>query len=198
MIQSYLTGEEYGYDQISVGSDEFNETLKTLDTNSIHKIPTIREREMRLFNKMNNYEDNRKKLAPFDVCDPNLFSLGGVQRKNLRDNMKENIERYYYGTGDSENIQLKYAKKRTCDHYPQIITDEPMKREPMINPNDMEYLQEEMDELERKNNILVLFIFFLVVIVLVQYSKSNNDPMKVLILPESVTKTTKEAEKTDQ
>ena len=43
--------------------------------------------------------------------------------------------------------------------------------------------EEEMEKMEQKNDMLVLFIFLLVIIVLVQYAKTANDPMKVLVVP---------------
>jgi hypothetical protein len=44
-----------------------------------------------------------------------------------------------------------------------------------------------MEDLEKKNNMLVLFIFFLVIVVLVQYAKVNNDskPMQLMFIPQS-------------
>ena len=43
-------------------------------------------------------------------------------------------------------------------------------------------MQEELEELERKNNMLTFFIFFLVIMIIVQYAKAYNDPMSISVM----------------
>lgn len=205
MVHSYLDNVEYGYDQINVGSSDYTHILRTLDANSINKISTIREREMRLFNKLNTYQPlqtpSKEKLAPFNPCKPDLYNLGGDQRVKLRHNVKEDVEKYYYGTGNNFKDQLPYPHNdnQCTRNYPWSVYTNPTP--PCKSPkqsksyqliksegfhssmDDMEYLQEEMDKMEQKNNMLTIFIFFLVIIVIVQYAKTANDHMQVLVVP---------------
>jgi hypothetical protein len=206
LVHSYLDDADYGYDQINVGSSDFNRILDTLDANHINNISTIREREIRMFNKLNAYQplqtSSKTKLAPFDSANPNLFSLGGEQRIQLRNNVKADVENYYYGTGNEFKDQLSYPKPPgQCNMaYPSMLYTKQTPSEKKANKktegfqrtpkrvhfkedDDVEQLQDEIDKMEQKNNMLLLFIFFLVVIVLVQYAKHNNDPLKIVLVP---------------
>lgn len=205
MVHSYLDNVEYGYDQINVGSSEFNHVLNTLDTNNIHNIDTVREREIRMFNKLNEYQPLQttpiKKLTSYNYCRPDLFSLGGEQHVQLRHNIKENDEDYHYGSGNNFKDQINYYTHSNKQEKLGYTQDLYQKQTPRINSNrcnsnkkiqiesfydnqdDIVFLQEELDKIEQKNNILVIFIFFLVIIVLVQYVKMNNDPIQVLLVP---------------
>ena len=51
----------------------------------------------------------------------------------------------------------------------------------------MEYLQKDMEELEKKNNVLIMFVFFLAIIVIIQYAKITNDskPVQLMLIPQS-------------
>ena len=165
MNNSYLTGTEYGYDQISINSDEYYHTLKTLDTNSINKIPTIREREMRVFHKMNIPDNNI-------VCDrkPDLFSPNGVKCKEKRDNIRKNIEEYYHDTNNGRIARnMLQTQSRPCtNNYPHMVHTDKFMQESMSNKSDMEYLINEMSELEKKNNMFLMFIYFLILVIIIR------------------------------
>jgi hypothetical protein len=197
MINSYLDNAEYGYDQINIGSSDINQILNTLDTNSIHDIDTIREREVRMFNKLNDYQPLQSN--PYNDYQPNLYGEAGSERVRSRRNVKEDIEKYYYGTGSVLKDQLKYPSEtnQTTIDYPMLYR----KQTPSLSQlkamqlkekktesfqgeiSDMEYLQDELYKMEQKNNMFVIFIFFLVIVVLVQYAKGSNDPMRILVVP---------------
>jgi hypothetical protein len=151
MVNSYLDIADYGYDQINIGSSDINQILNTLDTNSIHDIDTIREREVRMFSKLNAYQPLQS--IPNDKYKPNLYGEAGSERVKLRRNVKA--------------IQLK--EKKTESFQGEM--------------SDIEYLQDELYKMEQKNNMFVIFIFFLVIVVLVQYAKGSNDPMRILVVP---------------
>lgn len=121
MVSSYINNADYGYDQVNVGSDEFNDILRTLDTNNIDNIGTIREREVRMFNKLNSYKPSG--FAPYNYCSPNLFNATGVQKIQERSNMKQNIEDYYYASGNNMKDQLNYPLPNTQEtlNYPQTF-----------------------------------------------------------------------------
>jgi hypothetical protein len=122
MVSSYLDNVDYGYDQINVGSSEINDVFKTLDTNSITNIDTIRERELRMFNKLNSYKPPPGSPS-YNYCSPNLFNATGVQKVQERHNVKENIENYYYGSGNNLKNQLNYPQSNTqaTSEYPQTF-----------------------------------------------------------------------------
>lgn len=169
MIQSYLTGDEYGYDQINVGSDEFSQFFKTLDSNNINDIDTIRNREVRLFNKMSNTMENPTISSKPLLSDPGHNYQG--------------FEKYY-------EKKIPHKKMTYIDSYPQILKDaykESMAdvKKPVSNIHNLE---NEIMELDKKNNMLVIFIFFLLIVIITQYSKKNDDSVKFIIIPENQVK----------
>jgi hypothetical protein len=48
--------------------------------------------------------------------------------------------------------------------------------------NDIDFLQNEINIMDKKNSNLIIFIFLLVIIVLIQFAKSNNDPVKIYMM----------------
>lgn len=193
-MNSYFNGDEYGYDQINVGSTDFN-IYKSFNTNT--QIDNIREREKRLLNKMNNFSSDGN-LKPFATCAPSKECdkyLSSSKQTNNNHHHDHTYERNY----DTHGLYPK--KKDDCQYYHQNIisgnkTIFPfLKREQegmyggethIGNHNiDVEKLHNQIDELDQKNNLLVIFIFFLVIAILVQYSKHNNDPLKVLMVSDN-------------
>lgn len=206
MVHSYLDNAEYGYDQINVGSSSYNNILRTLDANNINKISTIQEREIRLFNKLNAYkhpQPNNIEKKPMTYSDNlDLYSLGTDHRIKLGHYAKKNVEDYHYGTGNAFKDQLQYPQvnKQYTKNYPwSTFTKVTPEHPPQIKKisdgfnnntdiNDIEYLQEEYDKLEQKNNMFIILIFFLAIIVIVQHTKlSNGPPMHVVFVPNSDT-----------
>lgn len=200
MVTSYLDNPDYGYDQISVGTDEYNRIIDTLDTNSINDIDTIRERELRMFKKLNEYKPHvhpTDQYKPLSDCHSNKIPCSSLDRDQHRINTRANIENHYIGSGSELKEQLEYdSPKKYFPTYPNLFkkptpSDKQIKKlkkketkEGFYNDlSDLEYLQVELDRMEQKNNMFVIFIFFLVIVVLVQYAKSNNDPMRIVLIP---------------
>lgn len=184
LVHTYLDNADYGYDQIKVGSSEFNRILDTLDTNIINNIDTVREREIRMFNKLNAYQPiqtpSKAKLAHFNSANHNLFNFGDE----------------HYVQCDMNHPSMLYMKQtppKKANERKEGF-NEKYKRVQLEEYNNIEQLQDEIENMEQKNNMLLLFIFFLVVIILVQYAKHNNDPLKILLVP--VDKTQKQTPET--
>jgi hypothetical protein len=163
-MSSYSFGHEYGTDQINVGFDNVHENLYMDDVNDLHQINAIRDRELRLMKKINQYKPTHKQPKNTHggfVRSPNIYSENSIPREN----------------------QL------IDDRYNNVTPTPPQKQIQSVNDgfqaDDVKYLQNELMELEKKNNVLVAFVFFLVIIVLIQYAKTNNDnkPMQFMILP---------------
>jgi hypothetical protein len=197
MVNSYLDNADYGYDQINIGSSDINQILNTLNTNSINDIDTIREREVRMFNKLNSYQTIQSN--PHDKYTPNFYGESGSEGVRLSRNVKEDIEKYYNGTGSVLKDQLKYPSEHNqrTFKYPMVYRNQTPSLS-QLNPiqlkekktessqsdvSDIEYLQDELYKMEQKNNMFVIFIFFLVIVVLVQYAKGSNDHMRILVVP---------------
>jgi hypothetical protein len=176
---SYNLGSEYGYDQINVNPTDFRDFLTT-DVNQLHDINKIDERERRLLKKINTFQPtcqenyNRNTM---NYCRPNLFSKNGSYIEQNRMNMRKNIEDYYYSGMDH--------KIKNCS--PSIFskTHDKKKITEGFNNDDLQVLQNELNDIEKKNNMLMLFVFFLVLVIIIQYSKINNEhnPIKLMILP---------------
>lgn len=164
------SGPDYGYDQISVNSDDLKDFLYTTNANRLHDISKIREREVRLLRKINQYkptcQENRDRNT-IDYCHPSIFSKAGSYIEQQRMDTRKNIEDHYYS---GRQFRVRDCTDATKEGF---------------STNDMQYLQNELYELEQKNNMLTMFIFFLFIVVMIQYAKVSNDtrPMQVLMMP---------------
>ena len=183
-MSSYSFGTEYGTDEINVGTDEIRDYLKTNDSNNLENINAIRDRETRLLKKIQHYqvscEKDKNNNAKVDFCSPNVNLKNGYNE--IKRDIINDIENHYF-SGKRLNLN-KCIKEKTKNRREgfQFVD----KKQDIY---DMEYLKQEMSELEKKNNILLLFIFFLVIIILIQYSNINNDrnSVQLLLLPSNQT-----------
>lgn len=184
---SYNLGTDYGYDQINIDSNDFRDFLSTTDANRLHNIDKINERETRLLQKINRFKptcaQNRDRNS-IDYCPPSLYSKEGSNIEQNRMEMRKNIEDYYfagkeYRIGDCRAPQQKNPRLKSART--PIRTD----HKEGFDGDDLQYLHDELENIEKKNNMLLLFIFFLVIVVVVQYSKINNSahPMQLMVLP---------------
>ena len=167
----YSSGADYGYDQINVGSDNFKDFLNTTNANRLSNIDKIREREVRLLRKIEQIkpscQENRDRYFT-DHCPPSLYTKAGSYIEQQRMNKRRNIEDHYFSGKEMRVNECKASKKEVKEGF---------------EVSDMKYLQEELDAMEKKNDMLILFIFFLAIVIMIQYAKSTNDPqMKVMLI----------------
>ena len=172
-MSSFLFGTEYGTDQISAGSDNIRDYLNKDDSNELGQINAIRDKEMRLFKKLNSYTptcESNKNRKFMDYCQQSVYANDGLRREKLRQDIVTDIENKYFSG--------KEIRVRDC------IPDkkEKMKSEGFNNINRLDNLQDKISEIEKKNDMLLLFIFFLVIVVIIQYTK-NIDKMQVMMAP---------------
>lgn len=183
MINSHFDNVDYGYDQISFGPNVIDPILKTLDTNSINKINPIRERELRMFNKLNTY----KSSYPLNTYTKNLnYST------DLSD--MDDYPRVQHRSNNHIKNQLNCSNGilPLNDGYPMYHKTPPesptcikknTNTEEFHDISDTEYLQAEICKAEEKNNMLLLFIFFLITIITVQYLSTSSNNMRILLVP---------------
>ena len=173
-MSSFLFGTEYGTDQISAGSDNIRDYLNKDDSNELSQINAIRDKEMRLFKKLNRYTptcESNKNRKFMDYCQQSVYANDGLHREKLRQDIVTDIENKYFSG--------KEIRVRDC------IPDkkEKIKSEGFNNnSNNFNNLQDKISEIEKKNDMLLLFIFFLVIVVIIQYTK-NIDKMQVMMMP---------------
>jgi len=168
-----LFGTEYGTDQISAGSDNIRDYLNTDDSNELSQINAIRDKEMRLFKKLNSYTptcESNKNRKYMDYCQQSVYANDGMNREKLRQDIINDIENKYFSGRE--------IRVRDC------IPDktEKIQTEGFNNFNNFNNLQDKISEIEKKNDMLLLFIFFLVIVVIIQYTK-NIDKMQVMMMP---------------
>jgi hypothetical protein len=135
------------------------------DVNSLNKISTIKQREERMFKKINEmhnltYKPDNK--CNFDICD-----VRGNQRFNFRRNVKDNIEDYINTKLYDANSNIRLANKKEEN---SVVRTESFDNE----NNKIRILQSELDEMHRNNNNIVMVLIFLVIVVLIQYTKLSN------------------------
>lgn len=182
-MSSYSFGTEYGTDEINFGSDDIRDYLNTNDSNNLHKINSIRDREVRLLKKIKHYQptcEQNKNRKIINYCHPNIYSRDGEYDERQRLDTINNIENHYFSgrqlrVNDCIPGKTKKIHKKNREGFQYSDID------------DVQYLQKEMEDLEKKNNMLVIFVFFLVIVVLIQYAKVNNDnkPVQLMFLPQS-------------
>jgi hypothetical protein len=174
-MSSYSFGAEYGTDEINVGSDDIRDYLNADDSNEMSKINAIKDRETRLMQKIKHYTPTCGGDYKSDPCNPDVYSIEGQRRHERRRDIAKNIEDHYFSNREMRS---------RCT--PTKKTDYMKRKTEGFNIDEIIYLHDEMEDLEKKNNMLVMFIFFLVVIVLVQYAKCNNDinkPVNSMYIP---------------
>jgi len=186
-MNSYFNGDGYGYDQINVGSTDFN-IYKSFNTDP--QIDDIREREKRLLNKMNNFSSDGN-LKPFAACTPSKECdkyLGSSRRINNNHHHNHNYERNYgtQGVYPKKEDDCRYDYQNILSRNKTVFPFLKKEQEGMYGKetcvgglnDEVHVLHDQIDELEQKNNILVI-------VILVHYSKHNNDPLKVLMVPDN-------------
>jgi hypothetical protein len=167
-MSSYSAGTQYGYDEINVNSSDFAGIGSNFDSSGIK---SIKSREMRLQQKLNMNQCN-----PYDDLKVDHYSEVGIDRTKSRRKIIRNPEDYFvmgqndYTNNNKKNNALE-SFKNPVDIHIKTLTKKNSK------------MQEVLEELDRKNDILTFFIFFLVIMIIVQYSKSYKDPtISVMIL----------------
>ena len=169
-MSSFLFGTEYSTDQISAGSDNIRDYLNMDDSNELSQINAIRDKEMRLFKKLNSYTptcESNKNRKYMDYCQQSVYVNDGMNLEKLRQDIINDIEnKYFLG---------REIRVRDCipDKTEKIQTE---------GFNNFNNLQDKISEIEKKNDMLLLFIFFLVIVVIIQYTK-NIDKMQVMMMP---------------
>jgi hypothetical protein len=203
---SYLNDS---YDRFDI-DDSFKLALSTTDANSLHEIDNIKKREDRMFKKLTDLQTSQTSPNKdcTNCCGTDICGLKGNQRFETRNNIKKNIEDYQYRPVkypqfDSQGIYP--GTTQLTKNYPNSILQNIKKSEnsqsvkrnsnsriseafgqssDTHSDTDIEFLQNEINAMEKKNNNLVIFIFLLVIVVLIQFTKSNNDPVRVFMMPQ--------------
>ncbi len=183
---SYGFGDEYGDDQIHVGVEDVREYLGPFDVNRPGGVKSINARETRLRKKIQQYTPSCERKREMALESPDFFTRDGMYETRRRKEIRDNIERKYYGDRElRDGPDCKFE----CPHKEQFTQVQSKlansQNGQKSQQNQMNTMHQEMLEMEKKNNMLVMFIFFLAVVILVQYSKLRNDPrsMQFLVMP---------------
>jgi hypothetical protein len=159
---SYNSGADYGCDQINIDSNDFRDFLLHNDNNVIDNITKINERETRLLKKINKFKS----------VDRNDIDQKFIDKYKL---LRKDPHVRNYKSNQHQNTRLKYERNNTRTNNTDVF-----------NYDGLQYLHDELKNIEKKNDMILLFMFFLVVVVVVQYLKINNNknPTQLMILPE--------------
>ena len=163
-MNSYLAGDEYGYDQININYNDLKDSSAFLNTNNINDINTVKNREERLFSKMDKYftkniPNQRNEDIKQMMCNKHTYPRINEQCTN---NYIPNLFR-----GNNKNILPEYnANSRRLG-----IMDG------MVGSNINQITEKEKE----KNNMLYLLIFLLIIIIIIQYHKYSNDVKFIMI-----------------
>jgi hypothetical protein len=173
-MSSYEFGDEVGTDQINMTSVDIRDYLSMNGSNQMSQINTIRDRELRLLKKIKHYtpqcptNDINNNIHSNEYCKTDFYLHDTPHEKIRHRDVVDNVEDNYFS-----GRQIRGDK---CIPNNQHKNTRPVKKKIMDNFTnaDFEYLNIEMEDLEKRNDSLVLFIFFLVIIVILQYSKINS------------------------
>lgn len=142
---SYSLGTEYGTDQININSPVFSDFLRRDEYNDFHQINKIKDREIRLYEKIKAYNNinNNKECFNYQTIPSTAYSKNIPDKKILHsaESMAQDSCRGYY---------VNQA------------------------PNNTDTLKTEIENLEKKNNTLIVLLCILLVVILTQYSKSGG------------------------
>ena len=188
---SYGFGDDFGNDQIHVAVDDVREHLGPFDANRPNGVKTINARETRLRKKIKQYTPSLERKQELAREKPDFFTRDGMYETRRRQDIRDNIELKYYG--DKELRAGPSCNGKDClhkEHFVQVKKQlNASKNHQNDQQNQMSDMYQDMMAMEKKNNMLVMFVFFLAVVILVQYSKLRNDPraMQFLVMPGQAT-----------
>lgn len=173
----YSSGSDYGYDQITSDHDNLKDILNPPYANRLRSIDKINEREVRLLKKIEQIKPSCQETRDsysMDYCTSpskgnRLHTKYGSYTEQQRMNKRRNIEDHYFS---GREMRVKGCREKKPKK-PEI-------REGFVS--DIQFLQDELDAAEKKNNTLIMFVLFLVVVVMIQYSKVSNDPYQKILL----------------
>ena len=196
---------------------DFLATTDANRLHNINKINERENRLIQKINRYKPTCAENRGRNSIDYCPPGLYSKAGSNIEQNRMEMRKHIEDYYfagkeYRIGDCQSPpqkspQFKPAQERLRNSVKNYLeadrervnsthanstransTREGFSGGEGFDSNDLRYLHDELENMDKKNNMLMLFVFFLVIVVMVQYSKINNNsqPMKLMILPAGV------------
>ncbi len=185
-MSSYDALVGYGTDEFYVNSDDLDSFASEYTPDYLRgpSVSKIRDRELRMMNKVNQYMptcDYNKHQTNIDYCQkqPDMYSLKGVYDQQKRQSRRENIEKHYFS---GREIRVK----GDCDQaspikqniqQPAPVQQHKSKKEGFSGGN-----QQEVVELQQKNDMLVFFIFILAVVIIVQFFKRQT-PKYVHVFP---------------
>ena len=202
-MSSFLFGTEYGTDQISAGSDNIRDYLNKNDSNELSQINAIRDKEMRLFKKLNSYTptcESNKNRKFMDYCQQSVYADDGMHREKLRQDIINDIENKFFSGQEIRGHDCIPDKKEKIksegfnngnrldrlDNFNNFNRLDNGNRldnfNRLDNSNNINSIQNKIYEIEKKNDMLLLFIFFLVIVVIIQYTK-NIDKMHIMTAP---------------
>ena len=199
-MSSFLFGTEYGTDQISAGFDNIRDYLNKNDSNELSQINAIRDKEMRLFKKLNSYTptcESNKNRKFMDYCQQSVYADDGMQREKLRQDIINDIEnKFFPGQEIRERDCIPDKKEKIksegfnninrLDNFNRLDNNNFNNFNRLDNFNNnfnnINSIQNKIYEIEKKNDMLLLFIFFLVIVVIIQYTK-NIDKMQIMTAP---------------
>jgi hypothetical protein len=177
---NYEQGSSFGYDQIS-GDNTFDLNFLMLDVaNPVKKLNYLENNENQVYNKLYDKLNadfiKKDNLKPYNPNIDSNQSIAAVQRRQLKGEMQNNVESYYGINNEvidnrsvaapSDNFTSKNTKERLDVNDPEFtnVLDQLIYEQSIDRKN--------IDELERKINIL--FLLFVVVIFISVLQRAIN------------------------
>jgi uncharacterized membrane protein len=111
---------------------------------------------------------------------PSLFTNDGRYIEQSRQNIRENIEDYYY-SGRYINKDDKCVNSSNTN----LVKPVNIKKEDFTLPKKI--CDENIEQLKKQNEIFIMLVFFLCVVIIVQYCNniSGIKPVQVIMIPSS-------------
>jgi hypothetical protein len=164
-MNSYLSGGEYGYDQININYNDLKDSSAFLNTNNENTVNNIKNREERLFSKMDKYfnkppQNQRDEEIKQMMCNSHTYPRNNGQ---CSANYIPNLF-----LGNNRNILQEYDNNSR-----KLGIMDGMLGSNMAQNN------------EKNNTMLYLLIFLLIIVIIIQYNKYSND-VKFIMVPHPV------------
>jgi hypothetical protein len=163
---NYLSGGEYGYDQININYDEVKDNSVFLNTHDKNGVNDIKNREERLFSKMDKYftkppQNQREEDIAQMMCNKHTYP-----RKN-------------------EQCSASYIPNLFLGNNRNILPDPNNNSRKLGIVDGMLGGDTYQGSKKENNNMLYLLIFLLIIVIIIQYHKYSNG-VKFIMVPQPV------------
>lgn len=203
---SYNNGLSFGYDEIDASPINQYFDLSVDDPKQISKVEKVLTPQKYMLNvdqrRNLSYQDNNADTRRYPSYGNSQKSLQAVQNEMARNDIMHNIENHY--VGNDETYPFNYYNSIPPKNHPFINLNPEYQHsesckcnactqsKSVITNNTLDQLKHSLDELQKKNDVLLITLICIIVYFVIQYCKIGTPalPLASIQLVSSATPTT--------